>query len=370
MLLRQLHRWLGLPMGVLFLITFGTGLLTAVDELLTRGQFSDFRYQHHSLEQQAAVLQTLTAQHNDIRMLTLPSPEQPYYQVIKRGERISYGMDQLTPVLHQRQQPDGFFDTVLQLHRNWLLGREGLFGIAGAEYVAWFSLGVLLLSVLGLWLWWPMRKTFKVQKLLPTQPKRAAYFYAHMHGGVVCLLLIVLMAITGAAMTYRGVIKNWWVETETAPSAIVSHQSLNADWASWLVAAQQVLPDGRLARIVWPRGKGRASENAAATHVSLRYVHPSDWFGLANSEIQLDLAQSRLVHQRLFASFTFAEKCLAMLNPLHTGRGLATGYVWLLLCLSGLGVVMTLSGVVSFVLKLRRRKRKTVLSPQLQKGAV
>lgn len=42
------HRWLGFPVGILFIITFGTGLITAIDELSVRVEQALVNNNNHS----------------------------------------------------------------------------------------------------------------------------------------------------------------------------------------------------------------------------------------------------------------------------------------------------------------------------------
>ncbi|MFT7561604.1 MAG: hypothetical protein ACI93R_003533 [Flavobacteriales bacterium] len=225
-LLRKVHRWLGFPLGVLLLLTFATGMLTAIDELNARRQLlsnaflagehldleaSSYKGSGVSITEHARTLGMLSERHEDATEITLATKLTPYYQVINRQERVTYGITcAITCVIGGLDQgvrtlrAEGtFFSTVLQLHRNLLMGKKGLFGLGGADYVAWISLISLFISVIGLWFWWPLRRSFKVRTLVPTRNKRADFFYSHVHAGVLCSAFIALMALTGASITFR-----------------------------------------------------------------------------------------------------------------------------------------------------------------------
>ena len=255
--LKKIHRWLGFPIGIIFLITFGTGLITAISELVSRdlvsrdlvsrdlisndlvsrdlisnelastvpassdlasNTISDYQqdigldvsdektaFIQNTLMKNAQDLTRITDRHKEIRQIIMPSNTAPFYKVIKRGEVWIYSANDLRELSYYKTQSNPFFDTMLQLHRNLLLGNKGEIGFKGASFVAWISLIALAISCLGLYLWWPMRKTFKTKHLLPKNTKRHSFYYTHMTAGVVTFLLLLLMSVTGASITYREI---------------------------------------------------------------------------------------------------------------------------------------------------------------------
>ena len=402
-----LHRWLGFPLGLLFIITFGTGCLTSVDELLERLQQSqtraDFVYRTTTPAEDAQALSLITEGKKSIRQVMLPSKEAPYYQLVARGERWLYPIDQLDQQTHIKTNNDGFFGTVLQLHRNFLLGKEGFLGVSGKLYVTWVGLIALLISLLGLWMWWPLRKSFKAKDILPRGKKRKHFYYSHMTSGVVVLAVILLMSLTGASITYRAFTQSLLGVERDAVSSFKA-VSLNNDWSSWLQAAYAQMPAGaQLQQIRFPRQQrssqqknsgqapaaqtnrnerrvlganvgnngfqnnslqsSRAQDKGAATArqgkaspqlLEFRFKAAGDWLGLAGSKVKIDKQSSRLVDATLFRDLALGEKVYAMLVPLHTGHNLPALYVLALLLLSVVGTVMVLSGLVSFVIKKRK----------------
>lgn len=381
--LRQLHRWLGFPIGLLFLLTFATGFLTATEELLFRTQSptSQFTYRETTIEEDAHALTTMTKQHKEIRQIIMPTQATPYYQAQLGRETFTYALNNLTQVSYEQRNMNGFFATVLQLHRNFLLGKEGLFGIGGAHYAAWAALIAMLISVLGLWLWWPMRNTFRVQQLLPKNRKRHTFYYSHTTGGVVILLFILLMSLTGASITYRTVTqKLLGVSAEKnnkdndKNGMLAQLQKLEKNWYAWLTAAHEAMPEGTLTSIQLPRNTfptnnikeelftPESAKQKSQSLMTFVFSNPGDWLGLPVSKIQIDSATLILVNHSRFKDLPLGEKIISVLKPLHTGKGLHAGYVVMLLCMSGLGIVMIFSGISSFVLKKRKRINLRFLS--------
>lgn len=410
--LSTLHRWFGFPLGLLFVITFGTGFLTSIDELLQRlEQFSGsavYTYHPTSIEEKARTLSAITVGKKGIRSVRLPTQEAPYYQLIGRGERWVYAIGELEPSEHITRNSDEFFHTVLQLHRNLLLGKEGLFGIGGKDYVAWEGLLALALSLLGLWLWWPLRKSFKVKDVIPRGKKRKHFYYSHMTSGVIVLALILLMGLTGASITYRSITQQLMgIDKNAAPNPL--NIEVGKGWLSWLSTAYVKMPaeaeliqiryprqakggsrkpnlraergfDGRnknqqpqkkqqrqndkaspdrnkLKELKEPQSQGRAAQKSGSTALlEFRFLTPDDWLGLGNSHVQIDKQSSHLVNVSFFKDRPFAEKVFSILKPLHTGHNLAAYYTVFLLIMSIIGTLMVLSGLISFVIKKRKYK--------------
>ncbi len=381
-ILTTLHRWLGFPVGLLFVITFGTGCLTALDELLERREQhlfnTNYTYRATTVEEDAKAISTIIQGKQSIRQLQLPSPATPYYQVFGRGEHWVYPIDELDNEKHITTTNEGVFRTLLQLHRNFLLGREGLWGIEGSHYAAWVGLIALFLSLLGLWLWWPLRKTFTAKDVVPRGRKRKHFYYSHMTSGIVVLLVIILLSLTGASITYRAITQQLLgIESDKAPS--IEASTLDKHWLAWLSAAYAHMPKhSQLEKIRFPRqpqanpgtsGPTNAAnnpienllENTGQTNapqiLEFQFQTQGDWLGLAGSKVKIDKPSAQLVDVILFADLPFAGKLYSILVPLHTGHHLPTIYGLALLVFSLLGTAMVFSGLVSFVVKKRKTSK-------------
>ncbi|MDN3637474.1 PepSY-associated TM helix domain-containing protein [Simiduia curdlanivorans] len=375
-----LHRWLGLPLGLLFVVTFGTGFITAIDELVkrqTQAQFDRaYNYRATSIQEDAAALEALAQAHQGISRMQLPTPEAPYYQAASRGETWTYPIGNLTQPVHDTREENVFFATVLQLHRNFLLGREGLWGIEGKYLAAWVGLIALALSLLGLWIWWPLRKSFALKDVVPRGLKRKHFYFSHMTSGVIVLLAIVIFSLTGAAITYRSIAQSLFSVEQDANQGNFAVKSVGKSWPAWLLAAYAEMPEGaRLTEVRYPRqpkpraagerssperhtGAKRQQDSAPESKVLLfRFSTADDWFNLARSEVSIDPLSATMVGARQFADFPLREKLYLLLMPLHTGKGLPMSYLVLQLFFSLCGTLMVASGVLSFIAKQRRKAK-------------
>lgn len=371
-----LHRWLGFPLGLVFMITFGSGCLTALGELLDRKGDSQrraaFTYRMTTIPEQAAALGVVTRDKPGIRKIIMPTARTPYYEVVTREETWTYPLDYFRQEIHQINKNEGFFTTVLKLHRTLLLGDDGLWGIDGKYYVAWVGLFALLLSLIGLWLWWPRRASFHVRDILPRGKKRKYFYFSHLTSGIICLVAICVLALTGAAISYRGVTQQLFGVAPDS-SSNMAPIAVGRGWQAWLRAAHEAMPAGaELTAIYYPRQvsgvQGGARENTpskdAPQQFELRFSTPGDWFGIAKSSVKIDKHEESLVEVRLFERLPFNEKIYSILGPLHTGHNLSVVYVVLQLLFSALGTVMVISGLVSFVTKKRKylKARRVILA--------
>ena len=396
-ILITLHRWLGVPLGILFILTFATGCLTAIDELLIRIQQSNensqFIWKTTTVEQNAQAIEYIVSQHKTIRQIHIPNKDEPYYRVVGNRESWTYSIDFLDNEesregIYQQKEKGGFFDTVLSLHRNLLLGKEGLFDIEGKYYVVWIGLISLLISLLGLWLWWPRKNTFKSKDIIPRGNKRKNYYLSHMTSGVVVLIAILLLSLTGASITYRSFTQQLFgIEKES--QATMQPITLEKSWSAWILGAYQIMPEGaKLQEIRFPRVRRNANKvdttvneraknkpkskpivktkvrskeggniRKADKRIEFNFQHQDDWFEITRSKAYITQRKSELVDVILYSDLPLKDKVYSLLKPLHTGHDLPVYYVIILLLFSIIGTTMALSGVVSFAIKKRKYKK-------------
>lgn len=94
---------------------------------------------------------------------------------------------------------DTFFSTVLDLHKNLLLGE------VGKQIIGFFVLIFIFLLLSGLILWWPKRKKRAIKNAFTIKWKAKFYrlnYDLHNTLGFYSLLLLLFIAITGVYITY------------------------------------------------------------------------------------------------------------------------------------------------------------------------
>ena len=327
-----LHRWVGLPLGVLFLTTLVTGLIVGGADLLRALDGKGQTYRETSIEEDARALERMVQDVPRIFQAVLPTPHTPYYQARARGETTRiYRIGDLEPIDH-RESFGGLYRLALGLHRTFLLGRQGgALGVSGADAVAWVGLIATVLSLLGIWLWWSYRRAFRWSRLVPFRWTRNEMFRSHMTAGVVTVVAVVLLCVTGAAITYRGV-------TRAALDASLIGDAgfrefpyyVASDWETWLKLAEQEM-DGDLTMVAFPRRRGGQAAPVdfeygvvdPASAVQFRFVTESDWLGMAGSRVFLDPRQSALIGTARFDDLPVGQRLYSLIVPLHSGRSVA-----------------------------------------------
>ena len=166
----QVHRWVGVPLGVLFLVTLVTGLVVGGADLLRALDGKGQTHRETSIEEDARALEQMTQDVPQIFQAVMPTPRTPFYQARARGETRTYRIGDLELIDHQVSS--GFYRLALGLHRTFLLGRHGgVLGISGADIVAWIGLIATVFSLLPgsappcIWSC-PLRNCFAVSRVV------------------------------------------------------------------------------------------------------------------------------------------------------------------------------------------------------------
>ena len=350
-----IHRWVGLPVAILFLITFLSGFILALDEMVERFQtvdtsLSDAERVFNSLtsQEKGRKLNALLTGYQTAQSVLLPSEFKPYWLV--RVKREEYRFHPLT--LNSLDVPEvgGFVAWVLNLHKHYLLGRDGLFSLSGKYYVAWVGLFSLLLSLVGVCLWWRLRKSFMVKKLLPRESRRHAFYYSHMHLGVVVLMAVIGFSLTGAGMAYRDVARGLMVEThadllaEKPEGQLVDDGELNG-WSKRFYLAENAFDNAQVVSVRLPR------TDSDLVEIRLLSDHG---LGLPINAAMFD--RSGMLAIRDVESMPLMEWFYYAMTALHTGRDLPIYYVLVLCLFSVLSVVMLVSSVLSFIKKKPKKR--------------
>ena len=356
---RLIHRWLGYPLGILFLVTLLTGIVIGIEDYIQNQRNYGQTYIELSAAEVAGNIAQLHQAHPGYRQIQVPTPASPVFIVSMRGEKIVYAAQTLEPLATIGGSQTAVFSYILRLHRSLALGRNGPLGLSGAEWVAWIGLLSAAIAFLGLYLWWPLRKSFQLKKLLPTNNKPSSYFLSHLTGGVVCLLFLLLFAITGAAIAYRPVAQAWLLDDEPADSRPVVLYT-GKPWHFAVEYLYETEPQAVLKSVAQTRS-GRTTPDWQRDSMELRYTSEHDWLGLAGSSVFVATDSGAILGQQAFADLPLGHKLYRMIVPLHTGRGVTSNYLLAMLLIMSLLLVVIVAGLISFL------RRKTKLDKSLNR---
>lgn len=229
---------------------------------------------------------------------------------------------------------------LLELHEHLLLG------VPGDYLVRTIGPLVALLVVLGLLIWWPMRRGWRARDLLPRSPARPQLIRSHLALGAAAGLLCLVHASTGAMMANNPAIRAW-LKPLTDPRSVQLPPAAKpfspGDPAAAILALREVYGRGEITQL---NGKTGGSQ------WSLKLRLPGEDHPNGRSNMTLDLAAGRIVAVRDARISGAPGSYDDTVFPLHVGTlfgPLQRGF-WLAGALS-LATLATL-GLVSF---LRRR---------------
>lgn len=346
-ILSFLHRWLGLPITALFLITLGSAQYLATERLIERSDRHGQRYVVAGADMTGEHVARLLSENPQTTNIALPRPDAPFYRLSNRGDVAIFSAADLD-LLHQSTRADNAFRRwVLGLHRNYLKGP------AGRDIVAVVSILAVLISIIGVVAWYPYRRVTRLRDLAPRTLSRAVLFRAHFTMGLAALAVIVLLGVTGAAITYRSLAGDLLGArgADTRASLEAPHY-VPRNWSARLQLAQDYFPEARLAGI----SRLSAPTRAGAT-LEIRFSGSGDWNQLGSNAVLLNETDSSFVEIRRYSEIPFGVKLYQMIRPLHDGSSMPVGYLWFLFIANGLLIVMVATGLLSFLQKTYRPLR-------------
>lgn len=269
--LRKIHLWLGLTLGLPFLLLGLTGsalvFYIELDRLLNPSiqvetSAPPVGWTSPVWDQALATARTqwpdetgkwsfeVTGKPGSIPARYYP-PEEPHLD----HHEIEPLMVWFTPdgreILREARWGDYLMTFLYDVHMNLLAGE------VGNDVVGWIGFGTLLLLLTGLIVWWPRgdwKKALAYKR--EASPLRRLYDL-HKLIGLWSLLLLVVLSATGALLALPAE-KNWLLERLVAPvvAAPSPKSSQNAGQqitvSAALAAAHTALPDSRLAWIDVP----------------------------------------------------------------------------------------------------------------------
>lgn len=312
-LLRKLHLWLGLSVGLVFALLALSGTVLAWQGELLRWQHPEmFRHAPPTVEQRAAVLRRIheTSWPAPLRSVELPNAELPVWQVALAGEVRVY----LDPAdgreLLVRSKADDPVLWLRDLHTHMLTGKNGeaALGVVG--------LAELLLVLIGLVLWWPRRGHWRHVVRMYAQPPTRRWRSWHQSIAALAFPLLLLSTLTGVTLIYKDTTRTalaaLFGDRSRPPKApVVEPRDVPLQWAASLAAAQAALPAAELRRIAMPDAK-----NAALT---IRARGPAEWNAVGRSVIVVDPYTATVLSVYDAQTQGGGAKLVDKIYPVHSG---------------------------------------------------
>jgi uncharacterized iron-regulated membrane protein len=350
--LRHLHRWLGLGLGVPFLVLGLSGSLLVfyieidralnpeiqVDSALPAPGWSSPVWDRALATARAQWPQAQGRWSFEVTDRAGAIPAR-YYPPDDHGHGGGWTLFWLSPdataVLRQATWGDTLMTWFYDLHRNLLMGESG------NQLVGWLGFVTLVMSLTGLAVWWPRGSWRKALAF-----KRGASAIRRIHDlhklfGLASLLLLVILSGTGALLGLPAV-KSWLLERTLAPVVSVpSPQSRSTSGqqipiARALAVAHAALPGARLTWIDVP-GPG-----AGVFRFRVRVPgDPTQRF--PHSLVFVDQYTGEVLAVQDLRQGTASSTVNAWIRPLHDASvgGLATRILGVIAGLVPLGLLVT-----------------------------
>lgn len=350
---RRLHLWIGVAGGILFMLLGLTGsALVYQDEILSLLYPQQMRITTGETAAPSRILaaaqSALPAGGGRVVILRYPeNPARPIQAVIEHnGARRTLLIDPVSTALIGPLPGGEAFSVLLELHSRLMLQAFG------RDVVGWSGIVLAISAITGIALWWPQPR-LRYWKQALTLKWRAATWYRrsfdlHKVGGAVIALPMLLLAISGAMITFREPLLPVMTALGGIPQARPAVRSVVLDHAASLDAlvgkALQQIPGARVVFISPPARPG------GVTRIRLR--QPDEIHQNGRSYVLLDAAGTVLDMQRV-SELPVANLIFDQLPyPLHTGymfgeAGRFTVFV--------AGLLPLLLFVTGLVIWLRRR---------------
>jgi uncharacterized iron-regulated membrane protein len=345
----QLHKWLGLTLAVLIIPISLTGAASVWHDWLD-GALNPKREVHAAPAlapvAYAAAAKTFAAPDERVLSIGFPHEGGPVVATLTKptppgGGRPGRTSLYLHPadarLLDRAAGGQGVVQAMHVIHGSLMVP-----GV-GRQIVGWIGVAMLLSSLTGLWLWWPLKGGFKRGFRWRRQPETSGNLH-HLGGFWIALPLAVLSA-TGAWISFPAFFASLSGDP-AGPSpaerlrrmaaAPAAQTQLSADAA---LAAARPLAQGRLVTVTWPTDKEGKWKLAFAREGG-------------NAEVQVDDRSGAATPPKPPQPETTAR----LMRRIHDGTGM--GKVWQAIIFLG-GIIpaaLAVTGVLMWLTARRRRR--------------
>ena len=345
-LLKTLHNWIGFIISLIMLVVLTTGIYLGGVDLLKRLDDKGQTYAELTHEDKAEVVAQALALYPDASGVKLPTEQAPYVEAYSR-EESTYLSTELEKISSVARADNEVWRFIFFFHRNFQLSDPGKHVNAISAILA------TVIMFIGLYLWWLVRKGFRWKNTLPKNTKNTALIKSHIQLGLIFSVPLLIMAISGAYITYGVRGSSTLVDSREKP---VLAQA--GDWEAQIVAAQKIWPESELVSVSKPR-----KEEVGSYLYSLGF-NGDNALGLQQTDtIKIDLLTGKLDSAQTFSDKGFMYQLKYAARFLHDGARMPTWYLLILIISSIVGTFMVSFVIVTFARKeiLGRMKTRTAL---------
>ena len=355
----KIHLWLSLPLGIVIVIVCLTGAILVFEQEI-KESLHPTRYFVEEVKGEplppATLMQLAREQLPDslrLNGLRLSSDPKRTYQLVLPGKKAAGFINPYTGEVTGVDDGKGFFLKTMQIHR-WLLSdykRDGSFSW-GKALVGYSTLGLVLILLSGLFLWFPRNRKVLLNRLkIRTKVGGFRFFYdLHVTGGFYATLLLLAMALTGLTWSFgwyrNGLYSLLGVQTESSSHNSSPERKERTQKRREYTAWNRVLAE---LQERYPAYQSLTLQEGTATVSTARYGNTR-----GSDRYLFDRQTGEITEVQLYQDQPKAQRIKGWIYSIHVGSwgGIATRIATCLASL--LGAAWTLTGYYLWWRKKRR----------------
>lgn len=242
-----LHRWLGLIIGLVFVIVGLTGAILAYAPELKGMMYPVLDGPApQGWEQRRADVLARIVEANAPRatLVRFPNAQLRAYEIYLADGAQEY-RDALTGESVLVRTPFGdILGVAHELHTELLLGHDG------EVLLGWLGVAMLVLLLTGIWLWWPRRGTWRFVFRKPRSRALVPQFlWWHKTVGVLSLATLFFVTLTGVAMVFyataQALLLGLFGGSVPDVPRTLAHPADHIEWHSVVETLDAALPEGQ-----------------------------------------------------------------------------------------------------------------------------
>jgi uncharacterized iron-regulated membrane protein len=224
----------------------------------------------------------------------------------------------------------------------------------GAIIMGWSGIGLFVLSLTGIVVWWPRKGNRRAAFSWRTRTARRPGYQLHRFAGWLASLFLCIISVSGVALVFpeitTRVLESVFQKPQgEKPTSRAQQRVPDVSLDAAIASAQQALPGARVTRITPP------SKANAPIIVRLRFpeeIHPN-----GQSNVYIDRHSGRVLRADDARVAARSQRLMNLPYPLHIGRwgGILSRVLHFLLGL--VPAVLYVTGLMMWGSRLRRRRQ-------------
>lgn len=351
-LLRTLHAYAGLVLGVLLAMYAVTGAVLLFKDEIWQLQYPELRAEAPpagASDHAAALAGIGEALDGRYSTVMLPRAGLAAYHVYTPAGEALFAAGSGAEIA--RWGHFASFTAILtELHFHLAAGEAGK-NIGGI-----IALLAVAMAISGVILWWPAKRSFRLASLRPASGRRGALLSLHRDLGVLSAALLLLFSITALGIIFSSATRavlNTLLSTEA--SAVIATQtglrpaSQSTPTAAQIAAAQSRFPDARL--VAW------YAPQASRPYHYFRFRQPGEVHPNGRSRVHVSLDSPAILQSVDATLEPRGERAWYWFYPLHAGKVGGWPYLLLTLISAAAIAVLGISGILAFLKRRRTQPR-------------